>query len=721
MLSTATEAGLPLWRDDKAAICAAIEKRQARLKFVLKTKDETHFLDEWIAHHSAIVGLHNLIIFDNMSTDDTVLRTYRTYAPDLFVVRYDGFHNLLHDVGWFPQLYEALARSCDYVMFLDSDEFVTVLDQGRHARGSTIADFILSAGSLDILPGTWLNNRRRSRTIFDCGTTLDRLEHGLRWGKPALRPKGNLKGFVNHNTQAWKENPRAIPALGRSETPLNLFVLHMSGLYPAQRLRVNVSKLAKRGFCAETDAPEAIIEKDLSEVTDDNIRMYVSEMKDILAGNRHAQTAMGPGSLELLPDRSIEFYSQRERDLLHGYLGAEGKNILARCFEPEPDGARAQASANAGRSSPLESAVSPTVREAAPRSDRMAWIDSLRDPVVAEPTDVGLRTRSEEVRKEAAVVPAMEKRVFRSRSNTLYLAGGPDAVARLYSREGFEASVDHAGWRRLIEDRARRCKEAGIQFRQLIVPEKLTILPLKEDDRAAVFGDVQDLAAPGERLVRSMSGGATVYPKDYLISQAHQFQVYPATDSHWTWMGALSAFQLLMSRCNLAVDYAPFVQMQRNVLTYRGDLWDSSLGDINPDRFERLKLPASIQRIYCNAVVGMKEKHDATNDNKLHAGSQCVFHNPEAQRRETVVLFGTSFSEYRLEPTLLTAIFAYFFSTVHFVWSTSLDFGYIERHKPSLVVAELPERLLAHCPNDDLELEGFAAARIAAWRASRKS
>lgn len=315
----------------------------------------------------------------------------------------------------------------------------------------------------------------------------------------------------------------------------------------------------------------------------------------------------------------------------------------------------------------------------------------------------------------------MNNKVFRSKAGFLYLTGGTNAASRLYTRTGFEAAIDAEGWRRVIETRMQRCDDAGIQFRQLIIPEKLAVVPLDEEDRKAVFGRAKDIVAPGERLLQSVPAHPTVYPRNFLVSQFAQFPVYGATDSHWTWTGAFSAFQMLMSRFALDLDYAPFLRVPRTPLTYHGDLWDASMADMDRDRFERLQLPASIRRLYCNAMVGMKEQLNAADDAGLHVGSQCVFHNANAQRAETVVLFGTSFSEYRLEPSLLTAIFAFFFETVHFVWSTSLDFGYIERHKPDLVVAELPERFLTYCPDDKLDLEAFTVERIATWRRAQNA
>lgn len=313
----------------------------------------------------------------------------------------------------------------------------------------------------------------------------------------------------------------------------------------------------------------------------------------------------------------------------------------------------------------------------------------------------------------------MNGKVFKSDNNILHLTGGTNEVSRLYTPSGFESSINAIGWKQIIDERYRQCSELNCSFRQLIVPEKLSVIDLSDNDKEIVFNASPELESPGGRLVKIINSKRIIYPKNYLVSQSKLYSIYNATDSHWTWTGAFSAFQVLMRDFGFDVEYGAFLRLPRIFHVYHGDLWDKSLNDIGPDRFERLDLPASIRRIYCNSVVGTKERHRATNDIGLHVGSQCVFLNPNAQRRETVILFGTSFSEYRLEPTLLTAIFAYFFETVHFLWSTSIDFGYVERHKADIVVSELPERFLTNCPNDNLEIESFAAERLAAWNKRR--
>ncbi len=316
--------------------------------------------------------------------------------------------------------------------------------------------------------------------------------------------------------------------------------------------------------------------------------------------------------------------------------------------------------------------------------------------------------------------PAHE-RVFRSSENMLYLAGGSNGSASLYTDGGFHGAVDLAGWKTTLAQRKAAIDDTGSKFAQLIVPEKLTIYPLGEADRHLLFPGLEesDIVAPGRRLLRELDMCGIVYPEDFMRLQREVVPVYPATDSHWTWQGAFSAFQVLMWDLGYRADYRKYVDLQKSELRYQGDLWEPKFADIEVRPFVRIKLPASIKRIYANRVIGLKEEMGLDDEQGLHTGSHCIFHNAEADFLETVTIFGSSFSECRLEPSLLTSMFAFYFSTVHFIWSTSVDFEYVKRHKTNITIAEIPERFLTAHPSDNARVEEASVDKIRAWREHR--
>ena len=125
-----------------------------------------------------------------------------------------------------------------------------------------------------------------------------------------------------------------------------------------------------------------------------------------------------------------------------------------------------------------------------------------------------------------------------------------------------------------------------------------------------------------------------------------------------------------------------------------------------------------MRRIAANELVLMKERHGLENAGGLHVGSHVAFRNEAAERPERLVLFGSSFSEYRADCSLLTFLAALFFHEVHFVWSSDLDTGFIERLAPDMALIEMPERFLTHCPRDCFDLASHASMVSAAWLAA---
>jgi hypothetical protein len=216
--------------------------------------------------------------------------------------------------------------------------------------------------------------------------------------------------------------------------------------------------------------------------------------------------------------------------------------------------------------------------------------------------------------------------------------------------------------------------------------------------------------------MRAIDHAELLYPLDYLRAQHRAgYVVYPRTDSHWTSLGALCAFQWIIRHFNTVVDYAPFLDTTPIPMSYRGDLWGDGYDAMPPDLLERRAVPPGIRRITANPIVRLKERERIENEADLHLGSHVAYVNDSAERPERVVLFGSSFSEYRAECSLLTFLATLFYREVHFVWSSSLDFGFIRRIKANLVIVEMPERFLTVSPSDTFDLADHEARVVATW------
>lgn len=303
------------WDADRVSLCARISGAPAVLKILLKTKNDSILLDRWIEHHAGIVAPQNILIFDNMSDDPQVLAIYARH-PDVLVIRFTGFHNNVHHVGLFGDLYAALRDSAQFFVFLDTDEFLTFIDGDRYYADGSILEFLQSEPLPQVFPGTWLYNTNWTANQFISGTTAEYLASGLAWGKPVLRSNAPLDGYLNHNIQLTR-------TLFSAGIPTNLFVLHLANLSPQQRIASNINKLIARGFAQPLDTAETISQYTLEGVSDANIVQYVSEIRRLLPLRAQPQAQQGtlrPGCIELSANGKITYYSEVERQSLLAFI-----------------------------------------------------------------------------------------------------------------------------------------------------------------------------------------------------------------------------------------------------------------------------------------------------------------------------------------------------------------------------------------------------------------
>lgn len=299
-----------------------------------------------------------------------------------------------------------------------------------------------------------------------------------------------------------------------------------------------------------------------------------------------------------------------------------------------------------------------------------------------------------------AYTPAMQ-RVTRA-GDTLFLTGGSNDVLRLYDDADL-LLID--AWRSRIAAREAFFAGLGVEWCMLLVPEKLSVL----GDDLLPAGAVR----PAQRLLDAVPNSHLVDPTEALRRLSPPG--YARTDSHWLPEGAACGFAQVMAGLGLDFDAAAPGRLALREVSFHGDLWDQAQGDMPQDRFARRALPASVRRVHANRIVTFKEANQLENETGLHTGSHVVWRNDAAPHAARVVLFGSSFSEYRAECSLLSLLAAISFAEVHFVWSADLDLGMISRIAPDIAILEMPERFLTHCPRDDFDLAAHEDAVLARY------
>lgn len=105
----------------------------ARVRCLMMQRDETLLLEAWFRYYGYLFGFENLCVFDNNSTDPTVIETLKTYEragaeihwghnrPEDYLGRNEHFKNVIRhwDSG----------GHYDFVLPLDCDEFLAVFTE----------------------------------------------------------------------------------------------------------------------------------------------------------------------------------------------------------------------------------------------------------------------------------------------------------------------------------------------------------------------------------------------------------------------------------------------------------------------------------------------------------------------------------------------------------------------------------------------------------------
>ncbi|KQP10808.1 hypothetical protein ASF28_06850 [Methylobacterium sp. Leaf99] len=281
------------------------------------------------------------------------------------------------------------------------------------------------------------------------------------------------------------------------------------------------------------------------------------------------------------------------------------------------------------------------------------------------------------------------------RDGWLFLIGGSNGVLAQYRATPARWWRLRA-WSKLIEARAARAQSLGIRYLHTLVPEKLSVY----DDRTDGLGfDVQ--RSPARRLARRLVNNPAFV--DLLgpmrAGRDGPVPLYYRTDTHWNYDGCLFAYRTLLRACG-AVPPADLVERPRFETTRVRDLGDK-LPSQPTETASHGIIDRDARRHYASPAVEAYEAAGRAHD--LHVGAHVVYRNdtPGADPR-TVVLFGDSYAHFA--PIMLTGLLAETFREVHFVWSSSLDWGYIESVRPDLLLFEMAERFLTRVPDDGFDI-----------------
>lgn len=317
---------LPLWGIDTEEIVERVMSTDGVLKIVVKTRNEFSQLREWYHHHCQIVGEQNIIIADNLSSDMDALYLLRETSTSSVAFQFSGFHNHFHDQSKFPELYSAIRKSSQFYTVLDSDERLVWIEDAHWISDERIVDRIQSLAPFQILPGNLIWNRVGSRSRFKFSPDEEEARTIVSWGKPVLSSSCPVAaGHRCHNVQ----HPRELLRRGPGN---HLFQQHLANLYPAERIRSNITKLVAHGVLKGEQEVEDILTMDFAAVAGRNeaARRFLWEIRSLsadLAEQANLGTELLAGAIEFIPGGSMMFHDDSQK-LAFQSLTEKGVDLL---------------------------------------------------------------------------------------------------------------------------------------------------------------------------------------------------------------------------------------------------------------------------------------------------------------------------------------------------------------------------------------------------------
>lgn len=240
-------------------------------------------------------------------------------------------------------------------------------------------------------------------------------------------------------------------------------------------------------------------------------------------------------------------------------------------------------------------------------------------------------------------------------------------------------------WAHLIEKRSQALAKEGIQFVQVIIPNKLSLLseffpePLKTDASFLL----QDLMA-------CQTNAPLLLPLEAWRHDDVRDIVFRRNDSHLSMIGSIALLRLIFQMLGLVIPGNMVVYSR--YLHQVGDLG----GKFDPPLAEQLAMPLWEHGVLAN--LGQYQVVDDKNPSGF-LGIRQVFVNPQAPIKQRVVVFGNSFFE-RAPSWGLSPYFVALFTEFHFIWRPEVDIGYCREVGADVVIAQTCERFLTELPVD---------------------
>ncbi|WP_156347328.1 MULTISPECIES: hypothetical protein [unclassified Sphingomonas] len=315
-------------------------------------------------------------------------------------------------------------------------------------------------------------------------------------------------------------------------------------------------------------------------------------------------------------------------------------------------------------------------------NQRAKLIGALLDPV---------RKVSHTVDREVVALPvevgtlAFDHSTVIGRDAYLFLSGGSNNLGRLYQTN--DCSDLGMAWSELIDRRAETLQSMGCKYLQCIVPEKQSVLGRLHPEN--ISGPTPIL-----QLINKTHAWKSMYLDVYrLFDDLYRekgLSPFRKVDTHLNFFGVETLADAILRWVKPGVDSIgrPVLKPQLSP----GDLGNKfAVGEI----VETLEYPVLESWEFARRDVSLISEHSPEEG---HTGSIRHWTNADSLLNEKIVIFGNSIFERGGGPLTLSWWMARIFRETIFIWSSSIDFGLVEKIKPDVVICQTVERFIGTVP-----------------------
>jgi hypothetical protein len=240
-------------------------------------------------------------------------------------------------------------------------------------------------------------------------------------------------------------------------------------------------------------------------------------------------------------------------------------------------------------------------------------------------------------------------------------------------------------WMDIILNRASLCNSEAIDFYQIIIPEKQTIM-------VDLYPLEKPVMTPSLLSLNSRLSSLPFFVNAYdLLSCLYFFkglEPFRLGDTHLTSAGYIELISSIVGRyCQKTLyslmRYVDFCFMKSN-----GDLLKKF---DNNDFGEKVTIPADSSLFFCGKVRCAEYMHGSAAKKN---GTMVKFENSCPHIAKKVLVFGNSMSERGASPLGLTWWLSRIFQEVTFIWSPNLSLERIAIDRPDILICQTVERFL---------------------------